>query len=333
MITIKDVAAYANVSKSTVSRVLSGNGYVGEATKKQVMQAVQDLGYKPNTIAKSLKVRRSGTIGVIIPSIQNLIFPDIVRGIEDTARKAGLTVILCNSDEDIEVEQAYIEKLCSMWIDGFIVSSMTKKSNHIKTLRQKGVPVVLTGRICDKGIDAVIIDNVQAAYDATAYLIRTGRRKIAIILGRSSITLYKERFQGYKKALEDYQIPFDERLVFTENAKNNNIYGEVKNFLEKEIALDAIFATTDEKAIVCMRAIRDMGYDIPNDIAVMGFDNVNLSSMLEPPLSTVSQPLYEMGDLAVKRLIEVIHYKNQEGCLPKPDIHILDVDLLVRKST
>lgn len=333
MSTIKDVAIHAKVSTSTVSRVLSGKGYANEETRKRVMQAVNELDYSPNVLAKSLKMGRSDTIAVIVPSIQNLIFPDIVRGIEDTARKSGFTVVLCNSDEDMQVERMYIEKLRNRWIDGLIVSSMTEHSDHIYRLHQEGVPVVLTGRAYDQLIDAVVVDNFQAAYEATSYLIKTGNRRIAIALGREELSIYKERLQGYKKALYEYQIPVEEHLILRESNGTNSFYYIVKNLLSQETVPDAIFATNDAKAIVCMRAIRDAGYQIPQDVSVMGFDNVNISAMLEPPLSTISQPLYEMGVLAAKKLIAQIDYKEKHDCLKPSVIDVLGTDLIIRKST
>lgn len=333
MSTIKDVANHAKVSTSTVSRVLSGKGYANDETRKRIMQAVLELDYRPNVLAQSLKVGHSDTIAVIVPGIQNLIFPDIVRGVEDTARKAGFTVVLCNSDEDMEVEKKYIEKLRNRWIDGFIVSSMTEESEHIRQLYHEGVPVVLTGRIYDNSIDAVVIDNEQAAYDATAYLIKSGNKKIAIALGREELSIYRNRLLGYHRALSEFNIKFDETLVLHENNGTNSFYYIVKNLMAAGVLPDAIFATSDAKAIVCMRAIRDAGYGIPEDVSVMGFDNVTISAMLEPPLSTVSQPLYEMGALAARKLIAQITYKEKNGCLKPAMIDVLGTDLIIRKST
>lgn len=333
MATMKEVATAAGVSKSTVSRVITGNGYVDSETRERVMRAVRELGYTPNVLAKSLKVGKSDTIAVIIPSIQNWIFPDIVRGIGDVAQKNGYTVILCNSDEDVEIEKETIEKLRNRWIDGVIVSSMTPKSSHIRELHKSGVPVVLTSRANDDTIDAVVIDNEQAAFNATEYLIKTGKKKIAIALGREELPLYKERLNGYRRALREYKIPYDKQLVLNETNGTNSFYHIVKKLLAKGIVPDAIFATNDAKAIVCMRAIRDAGYQIPGDIAVMGFDNVSISAMMEPPLSTVSQPLYQIGELAAKKLLAQIQYVEANGHLADPVIDVLDTDLIIRKST
>lgn len=333
MTNINDVAEYAGVSASTVSRVLSGKSYVKEETKKKVMAAVRALEYTPNAMAKSLKMGRSDTIAIMIPSIQNLMFPDIVRGIEDTARRTGFTVVLCNTDEDVEIEKSYIAKLKTRLIDGFIVASMMPESEHILHLRNEGFPLVLTSRSYDKTIDSVVIDNVNAAFDAVSHLIRTGHKRIAIAMGRLKLPLYADRLKGYRMALERYGIPYDEDLVVHETNGTKSHYRLIRDLLDSGIKPDAIFATSDPKAIVVMRAVHDAGLSIPGDISVMGFDNVDISSMLEPPLSTVSQPLYEMGALAAKKLINQIRRKEETGHLPPPTVDVLATDLIIRKST
>ncbi|MEG2843362.1 MAG: LacI family DNA-binding transcriptional regulator, partial [Ruthenibacterium sp.] len=190
MTNLKDVAEHAGVSASTVSRVIGGKSYVNEQTRARVLDAVRTLNYSPNVLAKSLKMGRSNTIALMVPSIRNQIFPDIARGVEDTARKNGLTVVLCNTDEDVDVENLYIEKFKTRWIDGFIVASMLPGSEHIRQLRREGIPVVLTSRCYGNDIDAVVVDNRQAAFDAMQYLLHTGHRRIALALGRAELNIY-----------------------------------------------------------------------------------------------------------------------------------------------
>ena len=333
MVSLKDVAEYAGVSASTVSRVLSNKPVVNEKTRERVMDAVRLLDYKPNELAQSLKSGRSNTIALMLPSIQNLIFPTIARGVEDAARKAGYTVILCNTDEDVEVEKSYINKLRTRFIDGFIVASMMPSSEHIRDLWREGFPVVLTSRIYDDTIDAVGIDNELVAFEATRYLIRGGHTRIAFAMGREEIPLYKDRYKGYCRGLKSAGIPYDEQLVVHETNGTASFYYLFQGLLKKGVRPDAVLASSDLKAFVIMRALHDMGLAIPEDISVMGIDNIDISSQIEPPLSTVSQPLYEIGTLAANKLIRQIHHKETTGKLAPPQVDILKTDLIIRKST
>ena len=333
MTNIKDVARQAGVSASTVSRVLAGKNCVNPETRRKVLEAARALDYSPNVLAKGLKMRRSNTIALMVPSIENEIFPTIARGVEDTARKSGYTVILCNTYEDVDVEQAYINKLRTRWIDGFIVASMLPDSHHIRSLWEDGFPVVLLSRYYNDPVDAVVVDNVQAAYDAVQYLIRCGHRRIALALGREELPFYADRWAGYRAALADNGLPYDQRLVLHETNGTSGFYQLTKQLVGGPLKPDAIFATSDPKAVVVMRALHDCGLNIPDDISVIGFDNTYISSMIEPPLSTVSQPLYAMGVAAAKRLIRRIRSREDKLQPEPPCLEVLPTDLIIRKST
>lgn len=330
---IKDVANLAGVSTSTVSRVLSEKGYVNDETRKRVLSAVEELGYTPNPIATSLKKGRTNTIALLVPSIQNLIFPEIIRGVEDIARQNGYSVILCNTDDNPETEKDYIEKLRTRWVDGFIVGSMRSDSDHIRKLWSAGVPLVLTSRYCHAdAMDAVGIDNKKAAKGAVEYLIRTGHKKIGIALGNSNLDLYKDRFEGYKEALEEAGLSVDERFILHETSDEYSFYYLTQNMLASRHIPDAMFATTDMRAIIMMRVFLDQGLRIPEDISIIGFDNVKVGAMLNPSLSTVSQPLYKIGALAMEKLIAQISAKD-EGKVYEPVLNILGTELIIRDST
>lgn len=336
MANLKDVAELAGVSISTVSRALNGKSYVNEETRRRVQEAVERTNYRPNALAKSLKMGRSNTICLMVPSIQNLIFPQITRGVEDMARKNGFTIVLCNTDEDAEVEQAYIEKMQARWVDGFIVCSAIGDPQHLLDLHGKGFPMVMVNRFQPQDaehVDVVSIDNYQAAYNGTRYLIRTGRKRIALAYGREELFLYRERYRGYCQALADAGLPYDEALVLREIDGSNSFYALTQEVMALPEPPDAFFATSDPKAFVIMHALHDLGVRIPEQAAVLGFDNVEMSAMVEPPLSTVSQPLYEMGRQAAKSLIRQIHYKDKHGTLPPPVRSTLTADLIVRRST
>ena len=333
MVTIKDVAKKAGVSPSTVSRALSGNGPVKESTRKKVLDAVKLLDYRPNFLAQGLKEGKTKTIGLIIPNIRNPIYPAVARGVEDAAKKFGYTVILCNTDEDVDTEKEYIQKLQKRWVVGIIIAPASNENEHIVKLQNENFPIVVIVRNVDFLSNAVIIDNYRAAYDAVSYLIRTGHRRIAIVKGNQQLALYRERFRGYKQALLDAGIPVVEELIAGDDSDSVQWtldgYNAINCLFSQNIEFDAVFATTDLRAIGAIRAIKDHGYKVPEDISVIGFDNLEFSSLIDPPLSTVSQPLYDIGMRAVNKLIPLIDNKT----VTEPTIEIMLSELIIRKST
>ena len=333
---LKDVAKIAGVSISTVSRVLNGKACVNEVTKKRVLQAVEQTNYRPNIISKSLEMGRSNTICLMVSTIQNPIFPQIAQGVEDTARKSGYIVVLCNTDEDEAIEKEYIENMKTRWVDGFIICSAVDSSRYFHRLREEGFPIVMVNRFEKEDqdlIDTVGVDNYQAAFDATKYLIQTGHRRIAMACGSEELYLYRERYRGYCDALAQSGIDYDDRLVMREAYSKESFYQLTKDVMGIENPPDAIFASADPIAFRVMHALHDLHLNIPEDVAVMGFDNVELSSMMEPPLTTISQPLYELGCVAAKSLIRQINYKDKNGELPAPVKSVLGTNLIVRRST
>lgn len=336
MASIKDIAQAVGVSPSTVSRVINGKSYVNDATRRKVLAMVERTGYQPNVLAKSLKMGRSNTICLMLPSIDNLIFPPITRGIEDVARKHGFTVVLCNTDEDAATEKAYIEKMKTRWIDGFVLCSSMGRLNNGRRLREEGFPVVLANRFTEEDlqlVDTVAVDNFRGAYTATRYLLRSGKRRIAIAYGREGLYLYRERYRGYCQALKDAGVPYDEQLVLRERSGAESFYQLTQEAMALPEPPDAFFATSDPKAFVILHALHDLGVQIPQQVSVIGFDNVGLSAMVEPPLSTISQPLHDLGAAAAASLIRQINYKDKNGVLPPPIRTVLDFDLIVRGST
>jgi LacI family transcriptional regulator len=329
MATIKDVAKLAGVSTSTVSRAISGNTPVDQETKLRVMESVKALNYEPNALAKGLKEGKTNSIALIIPNIRNYLFPSVARGVEDYARKCGFSVILCNTDEDLEVEKKYLLKMKKRFVDGFIFATAGEESNHIVELKKSGVPVVLLVRHIQEEIDAVIINNFKSAYNAVSYLIDRGNKKIAIINGSEKLALYRDRFNGYKKALEDNNLVIDERLISKYSSETSNGYEAMNNMLNNGVKPDAVFATNDAMALAAMRAIKDFGLKIPEDISIIGFDNLEFTPLFDPPLSTVAQPLYEMGEMAAKKLISIIKRKRNF----KPVVDVIETELIIRKST
>ena len=330
---MKEVAQKAGVSVSTVSRVLAGKTYISENTREMVENAAKELNYRPNVMAKGLKLGRSNAIALMIPSIDNLMFPDIVRGVEDVAQSHNFVVTLCNTDEDMNKEKLYMKKLSNMGVDGIVFATMRKNSDHVRSLHEEGFPIVLTSRNYDGKLDAVVINNLLSAYKGVSYLISRGYKNIAIALGDEELPLYQKRLLGYKKALEEANIPYKEELVMREVGTNDSFYPLTKDLLKNHPEVDCFFATNDIRAIIIIRALRDMGLRIPEDIGVMGFDDTQISALVDPPLTTIHQPLYEIGASAAKRLIFQIQHKQEKGNLALPKIEILETELIVRKST
>ncbi|MGI9862653.1 LacI family DNA-binding transcriptional regulator [Moorella naiadis] len=328
MVNIKEVAERAGVSPSTVSRALSGRVVVSQETREKVLRAVRELNYQPNALAKGLKEGRSRTIGLIIPNVRNLVFPAAIKGITDVAKKHGYTVILCNTDEDIETEKAYVDNLRKRLVDGLIFSTATAASTHILELKEQCFPVVLMIRHLEDQVDAVIVDNYQGGYEATQFLIQRGYRRIALINGTMDLDLYRQRFAGYKAALAAAGLTYNEDLVVHGTKDWEDGYRAILTILERGQQPDAVFAASDPKALGAIKALKEKGLRVPQDIAVMGYDNLDMSELMDPPLTTMAQPFYEVGQRAAERLIRLINSKRKT----RPTVERLPAQLLVRAS-
>lgn len=335
-VNLKTIGEMVGVSASTVSRVLNGKSYVNEKTRKKVLEAISKTNYQPNELAQSLKMGSSTAICLMIPSIQNLIFAPICKGLEKVARERGYIVVLCNTDEDEEMEKIYIEKMRSRWTDGFVFACAKANEENVRSLQKTGVPIVLVNRYNEDdidNIDIVGVDNFKATYDGMKYLISRGCKRIAFAMGEQRLFFYRERLRGYKAALHDSGLEYDDSLVMYGKKSAEDFYHLTQELIKRDENIDAIFASSDPKAIVIMRALHDMGIRIPEDVSVLGFDDVELSAILEPPLSTVRQPFYQFGITAGNALINQIEYKNANGVLPPSKRYILDHEVVVRKST
>lgn len=328
MVNIKEVAKAAGVSASTVSRVLTGNIPVSADTRVRVMDAVEKLNYQPNACAQGLKGGRLRTIGLVIPNIRNLVFPAAIRGIEDEAGKHGYTLVLCNTDEDIDKERFYIDSLRRRLIDGFIFSTARPGHEYLLDLPSEGVPVVFLIRQLGESVDSVVLDNEDGAYQATKYMISRGLNQIALINGALDLPLYLQRYKGYLRALKEAGLAEPDRMVVHGASGWEDGYLVMKDMLIHDHKPDGVLASSDPKAMGVIRAIRDMGMKVPQDISVMGFDNLDFSSMIDPPLTTVAQPFYEMGIRACRRLIQLI----EKGRCEKAQMEMLPAELVIRKS-
>lgn len=311
-ITIKDIAKALNLSTSTVSRALRNSYEINAETKKLVMEYAERMNYRPNPIALSLRDSKSKSIGVIIPEIANNFFSQLINGIESIAYSMGYHVVIFQSHESYEREVANTNYLVSRKVDGLLVSlsTLTRDLNHFEELMDKGMPIVFFDRVPnDIQTHKVVVDNFKGSYDATEHLIKGGRRRIAHITSPVYLSITTERLAGYRKALEDYGIPFEESLVKychhggKMNSENEAAMEELLNLPEPP---DAIFTASDRLTTGCLAVLQKHKMKIPDQVALVGFTNIAVAELLNPPLTAVVQPATEMGQQAVDLLIRLI---------------------------
>ncbi|MCM3743873.1 LacI family transcriptional regulator [Sporosarcina luteola] len=322
MASIRDVAKYASVSVATVSRVLNDKGYVGAETRKKVEAAIADLNYRPNEVARSLFKKQSKTIGLILPDIMNPFFPELARAIEDTASKLGYTVILCNSDEDEEKAQRYIDVLLQKYVDGIIISSNTILE---KTIRELNIPVVCIDREISKEIPTIVVDNKKGARMATRFLKEKGRRKIAHIRGPMDIVNANERCEGYREVVSGEQW-FKESYIVNGNYRMETATEVVLELLRQHPEIDGIFAANDTMAIGAIKAAYQHGLKVPEEISIIGFDGIALGKASIPELTTIEQPLYKLGQTAAKVLIKLIKGQDIEKTFYQFNVQLVERD-------
>lgn len=307
-VTIYDVAREAGVSMATVSRVVNNNPNVKPQTRKKVFEAIERLGYRPNAVARGLASKKTTTVGVVIPDISNSIFAEVARGIEDIANMYHYNIILCNADKKKDKEIRVINTLLEKQVDGLLFMGGAITEDHLQAFQTSTVPIVLCATTEESGaIPSVDIDHREAAYDAVQALIRQGHRLIAMISGTlQDPTNGYARFQGYKRALEEAGIPYQEEYVRVGNYRYESGMEAVQYFLELPERPTAIFAATDEMAIGAIHSIQDFGLKIPEDISVISVDNVRMASMVRPQLTTVAQPMYDIGAVSMRLLTKLM---------------------------
>ena len=335
-VTLKKIAETLGLSIATVSKALKDYEDISSETKLKVKELADSLNYKPNSFAQSLRYQKSKIIGLIIPQIVHHFFANIILGVTKTAEKNGYMVITLQSDESFKIEKEQIDHLLNRNVDGILMSLADNTVNykHIKEIRKRGVPVVLYDKI-SKSIDChkVVINDQKAAFDATKHLIDIGCKRIAHVRGKLNPQTTIDRYIGYKNALKAHFMPFDKSIVF----ETENLTYEDGKIVADEIALnhkdiDGIFAFTDLLATGVLVGLKDHGIKIPEDISIIGFSNWFLTTITSPPLSTVDQPGIQMGEEAVKLLLEEINdLKN--GIPIKYKTVELPTKIIVRDST
>ncbi len=334
-VTIKDIAKALGLSTSTVSRALRDSYEISPETKKIVLEYAEKINYHPNPIALSLKERRSRSIGVIVCEVANSYFSQVINGIESIANANGYNVIISQSHESAEKELVNLQYLTSRSVDGLIisVSTETKDFNCFKDLHDRGMPIVFFDRIVDEiQTHKVIADNFKGAYDATEHLVKCGYKRIATLCNKVSLSIGKERLAGYKAALSKNGIEPDESLIrYCQHG--GMVSAEMDQAMDELFALknppDAIFAAADKLTTGCLRALRTRGLSVPGDVALVGFSNSELTELLDPPLTVVKQPAFEMGEVATNLLLELIESKR-----PVTDFQtrVLSTDMIIRSS-
>ncbi|WMN11235.1 LacI family DNA-binding transcriptional regulator [Marivirga salinae] len=334
-ITIKDIAKELGVSPSTVSRALKDHPDISQETKKQINDLAQKLNYQPNTVALSLRQSKTNTLGVIIPEIAHFFFSAVISGIEDIAHDAGYHVIITQSNESFEREVMNTKALFNSRVDGILmsVSRETENYDHLQSLLDYEIPLVFFDRIIDSlNACKVIVNDEQGAYEATTHLIEQGCYRIAHLAGPQNLAISKNRLNGYKAALADNRYMIDENLVKVCGLGTFEEAESITNeILDYRFPPDAIFANNDVAAYGAMIAIRKKKLRIPEDIAIVGFSNWRFSSLIQPALSSVTQPGFKMGQEATRLLMKQINKEKDEESIT--ETISLKTNLVVRESS
>ena len=337
MASINDVAKDAGVSIATVSYIINKTKPVSPEVEKRVMDSIEKLNYNASYIARSLRRKRTNIIGVVLQNIRNPFFPSLLAGLEEGARANNYTLTFLNSYNDIKTERNDMMTLSQMWVDGIIIDTCieeTKKASYVQHLKKmkdregKRIPMVILERNIDNGgFNAISVNNFQSGYEATRHLIEKERRKILHLTFDFEWSMTIDRKYGYMRAMEEANLLDAVRVEkVMHNAEAG--YCMMKQLLEEGYRPEGVFAANDQMAIGCIKAIQEAGCSIPDDIAVVGFDNIDAASFINPSLTTIDVPRYRMGHEAVSLLVQNI----ENNDLPYKDI-ILETKLIVRKST
>lgn len=331
--TIKDIAKKLRLSPSTVSRALNDHPDISKETKERVQALAEKLDYQPNSIAQSLQKKRSTIIGVVVPQVKHVFFASIMGGITDIAYEAGYTVMICSSNENSKREEMNLRVLVSQRVAGLLISitQSSEGSEHFSWLKKRNIPLVFFDRVCeDIEASKVIVDDHDGAFKAVEHLIQRGYKRIAHLGGPNFLNISRKRFQGYCDALEAHGMAIDESLVIHGGLNEEHGYRGMTDLLENlSQKPDAVFCANDPVALGAFMVLREKGLRIPHDVALVGFSDNEISSLIDPPLTTVRQPATEIGRRATRLLLNQIKDDNQAG----PVCEVLKTELVIRQST
>ncbi|MBD3306986.1 LacI family DNA-binding transcriptional regulator [candidate division KSB3 bacterium] len=327
MITQREVAKEANVSTATVSRYINKSGYISPKVKRRIQRAITKLGYQPNLIARSLKIRSTRTIGLIFPAIENTFFISVVKSAEEIARKHNYNIILCNTENESDKEQADMEVLKGKLVDGYIVIPTVSNTSHLYDILA-GEKVVFVDRSSGRDDEVLIkLDNMLGVKLAVEHLLQLGHRNIAAINIPTNTTPGYERYEGYRTTLAAQNIPLDEHFIQFADFSLESGYEKMKALLASAEKPTAVVPMSILTTLGALKAINEFGYAIPDDISLVGFDEFEYADLVHPPLTTVAQPAYEFGIKAVETLLKLM-----KGKRLRQKTIILQPRLIIRKS-
>lgn len=329
--TIKDIAARAGISYATVSRALNGKYGVSPATREKVMALAQEMGYRPNAIAQGLVNQATMTVGLIIPDITSPFYPRLALGIEDKLLKSGYNVFLCNTSWNTDRERDYLNNLIQKQVDGIIISAVAHHAQDIEPLIPAGMPMVYVSSFPESTQRSfVLIDNVKGADMAVSHLLSRNRRKIAFIGSAQDYHSLEDRLAGYRKALTRAGIKPTEDLVVLDKFQEQSGYTMIRELLERGLLPDGVFAENDLLAMGVVRGAQDSGFRVPEDIAVIGFDDIPIASHPDIQLSTIHQPKYRIGAYAAEILLHQLSQSPPDRGVERMTVQ---PELIVRRST
>lgn len=329
---IKNVANKAGVSATTVSAYLNKSAPVNKATAERIKKAIDELGYKPNLIARSLRQKKTNIIGLIVGNVLSHFYSVIAKSVEDAARKYGFNTVLCNGDDDPKKELDYIKVLESLKVEGIIMTPTGKNEDYINSVIRSGINVIFIDRFSDKvNCSSVCVDNATGSYNAVKYLVKQGYKKIAIINGNLEIITAKKRLDGYLKVLKEASLSIDNDLIKIGDFKRETGLIKSLELLEGGNKPDSIFSANLEITKGILSSIKQKGLKIPDDIGLVGFDDSDITQLFNPPITATSQPVYDIGSTAVELMIEEI--KSEKGLKRKIVRKILKTRLIEREST
>jgi len=306
LVKIQDVAELAGVSTASVSRVLSGKENVSDEMRQRVLAAAEELDYQPNLVARSLRSQRSATVALIVSDIRNPFFTDVSRAVEDTIHKEGYALLLCNADEDPEKEMLYLDQMEAQNVAGIIYSPTRQAATHYQELRISTPTVVIDRAVHASDVDQVLIDNTDAAYRLAEHVIKNGYRRIAGLFGEASVT-GRERRRGYEKALRANGLEPPLGQVVHIPPKIDAGLETALRLLDRDQPPDAFFTSNSLLTAGALIAIRERGLTVPEDIGLVGFDETTWGRLVEPPITIIAQPTYEIGSTAAELLLQRVH--------------------------
>jgi len=331
--TIIDLAKALKISKSTVSRALTNHPNIKTETKKAVLELAGEMDYQRNMLSVSLVNKKTNTIGIIVPEFVNSYFSKVIIGAQEAAAVAGYNVIICQSNENYNQEISNVNIMLSNQVDGVLVSltKETRNFDHLKRFAKKGIPIVFFNRVCDEMIvPKVIVDDFEGAYKITEHLIETGKKRIAHLAGPDNLIISRKRKEGYLTALKKHNIAIDQELIIPYDLLLEKVNIFVNHLINLPNPPDAIFAINDPTAIKVIEFLKSKKIRIPEDIAIAGFSNDNYSALIEPPLTTMSQPVHEIGKVAAELLIDQMNREVKDW---KAVTRMLKTEIIIRGSS